>query len=105
MLVIDAMLLVDALLVAGHSRGRLASQDLQTPELIDAELLSVLRRLVLSGGLQESHALQALATSSQLGLRRYPSCSVRPCSPLMPASPGHRGCGASWRWRGLEVVA
>jgi len=73
MVVIDASALVNALLVAGAARERLASANLQAPELIDAELLSVLRRLVLAGTLAETHALQALATSSQLGLRRHPT--------------------------------
>ena len=73
MLVIDASVLVDALLVAGAARARLASANLQAPELIDAELLSVLRRLVLAEQLPEPHALQALATSQQLGLRRHSS--------------------------------
>jgi predicted nucleic acid-binding protein len=42
------MLVVDALaLVAGPARVRLASDNLQAPELIDDELLSVLRRLGL----------------------------------------------------------
>ena len=61
MVVIDASVLVDALLVAGPARIRLASDNLQAPELIDAELLSVLRRLVLADKLQEGHALRALA--------------------------------------------
>ena len=73
MVVIDASALVDALLVAGVARARLATDNLQAPELIDAELLSVLRRLVLTGALAESQALQALVTASQLGLRRYPT--------------------------------
>jgi hypothetical protein len=34
MLVIDASVLVDALLVAGPARARLASENLQAPELI-----------------------------------------------------------------------
>jgi predicted nucleic acid-binding protein len=78
MLVIDASVLVDALLVAGPARARLASDNLQAPELIDAELLSVLRRLVLADKLQEAHALQALAAANQLGLRRHPSRSLWP---------------------------
>jgi predicted nucleic acid-binding protein len=62
MLVIDASVLVDALLVAGPARERLASDNLQAPELIDAELLSVLRRpapppqpLSLAPGLGAAH--------------------------------------------------
>jgi len=78
MLVIDASVLVAALLVAGPARERLASDNLQAPELIDAELLSVLRRLVLADKLREGHALQALATADRLGLRRHPSRSLWP---------------------------
>ena len=78
MVVIDASVLVDALLAAGPARGRLASDNLQAPELIDAELLSVLRKLVLAEKLQEGHALQALATADLLGLRRHPSRSLWP---------------------------
>ena len=78
MLVIDASVLVDALLVAGPARERLANTNLQAPELIDAELLSVLRRLVLSDKLPEGHALQALATAERLGLRRHPSRCLWP---------------------------
>jgi len=78
MVVIDASVQVDALLAAGPARGRLASDNLQAPELIDAELLSVLRRLVLAEKLPEGHALQALATADRLGLRRHPSRSLWP---------------------------
>jgi predicted nucleic acid-binding protein len=73
MLVIDASALVDALLLAGPARARLSAENLQAPELIDAELLSVLWRLVLTGKLLESQALQALSTASRLGLRRQPT--------------------------------
>lgn len=78
MLVIDASVLVDALLVAGPARARLVNDSLPAPELIDAELLSVLRRLVLAGTLQEGHALQALAAANRLGLRRHPSRALWP---------------------------
>jgi predicted nucleic acid-binding protein len=43
-----------------------------------AERLSVLRRLVLAGTLQEGHALQALATANRLGLCRHPSRALWP---------------------------
>jgi len=78
MVVIDASALVDALLLAGPARARLATDNLQAPELIDAELLSVLRRLVLADKLQEHQALQALATASRLGLRRHPTRGLWP---------------------------
>ena len=73
MLVIDASALVDALLVAGPARARLSTANLHAPELIDAELLSMLRRLVLANKLLESRALQALTTAARLGLRRQPT--------------------------------
>ncbi|MCP9809561.1 type II toxin-antitoxin system VapC family toxin [Cyanobium sp. HWJ4-Hawea] len=78
MVVVDASVLVDALLIDGPARARLALANLQAPELIDAELLSVLRRLVLAQRLQEQVALQALATSQRLGLRRHASRHLWP---------------------------
>ena len=80
MVVIDASVLVVALLVAGPSRARLASDNLEAPELIDAKLLSVLRRLVLADKFQDGDALQALATANHLGLRRHASRSLWPRS-------------------------
>lgn len=73
MVVVDASVLVDALLIDGAARARLAEANLQAPDLIDAELLSVLRRLVLAGRLPEQHARRALAIAQQLGLRRHAS--------------------------------
>jgi predicted nucleic acid-binding protein len=78
MVVVDASVLVDALLIDGVARARLAEANLQAPDLIDVELLSVLRRLVLADRLPERHALQALATSQRLGLRRHPSRHLWP---------------------------
>jgi predicted nucleic acid-binding protein len=78
MVVVDASVLVDALLIDGAARTRLAEANLQAPDLIDAELLSVLRRLVLADRLPEQHALQALATSQRLGLRRHSSRHLWP---------------------------
>ena len=78
MVVVDASVLVDALLIDGAARARLAEVNLQAPDLIDAELLSVLRRLVLAERLPEQHALQALAISQRLGLRRHASRQLWP---------------------------
>ena len=78
MVVVSASLLVDALLIDGPARARLADANLQAPDLIDAELLSVLRRLVIAGRLPEQHALRALITSQQLGLRRHVSRHLSP---------------------------
>lgn len=73
MVVVDASVLINALLINGAARARLADANLQAPDLIDAEVLSVLRRLVQAGRLTEQHALSALTTSQQLGLRRHAS--------------------------------
>ena len=70
-LVVDASALVDAILIDGAARACLAEASLHAPELIDAELLSVLRRLVLTGQLAEQQALLALDTAQLLGLRRH----------------------------------
>ena len=78
MVVVDASVLVTALLLNGECRARLADANLQAPDLIDAELLSVLRRLVLTDRLPEQHALQALTTAQQLGLRRHSSRQLWP---------------------------
>ena len=51
MLVIDASALMEALLVAGPARERLASTNLQAPELIDAPLLTADARLARAPGL------------------------------------------------------
>jgi predicted nucleic acid-binding protein len=78
MVVVDASVLVDALLIDGGARARLTEANLQAPDLIDAELLSVLRRLVLTERLSEQHALRALTTSQRLGLRRHASRHLWP---------------------------
>ena len=78
LVVLDASVLVNALLIDGASRAHLADANLQAPELIDAELLSVLRKLVLGNQLPEQHALQALITAQQLGLRRHASRHLWP---------------------------
>lgn len=76
--VVDASALIDALLIDGTARARLATASLHAPELIDAELLSVLRRLVLAGKLPERSAWTALDTASRLGLRRHASRELWP---------------------------
>lgn len=123
MVVVDASVLVDALLIDGPARARLADANLQAPDLIDAELLSVLRRLVIAGRLPEQHALRALITSQQLGLRRHVSRHLwprawelrtnltaydalyvalaeqlgPPCSPPTPVRHGLPACFAPWK--------
>ena len=80
MLVIDASALVDALLLAGPARARLSAANLHAPELIDAELLSVLR-LVLANKLLESQALQGLSAYDAL----YVALAEQLQAPLLTA--------------------
>jgi predicted nucleic acid-binding protein len=76
--VVDASALVDALLIDGVARSRLTTVNLHAPELIDAEVLSVIRRLVLAGKLLEAAGMRALETVSRLGLRRYSTLELWP---------------------------
>ena len=76
--VVDASALVDALLIDGVARSRLTTANLHAPELIDAEVLSVIRRLVLAGKLPEAAGMRALETVSRLGLRRYSTRELWP---------------------------
>ena len=69
--VVGASALIDALLIDGTARARLAVATLHAPELIDAEVLSVLRRLDLAGKLPEAAGPRALDTAGRLGLRRH----------------------------------
>lgn len=78
MLVIDTSALVEALMMDGPARVRIANGNLQAPDLIDAEVLSVFRRLVLANALGETNALQALNAAARLGLRRHPSRALWP---------------------------
>ena len=86
-LVVDASALVDALLINGAARACLSEASLHAPELIDAELLSVLRRLVLTGQLAEQQALLALDTAQLLGLRRHTTRQLWPFASSVVASP------------------
>lgn len=74
MLVVDASVLVTALadddVDGDHARVRLRGPALVAPELIDLEVTSVLRRLVLGGHLPARRAEQALSDLIELPLRR-----------------------------------
>ena len=74
MIVIDASVLAPALADDGddgdHARRRLHGQVLAAPELIDLEVASVLRRLLLAGHLPGRRAEQALVDLADLPLRR-----------------------------------
>jgi len=53
-------------------RTRLRSEDLAGPEIIDLEVLSVLRRLNLSQAMTSERAAQALADLAALRINRIP---------------------------------
>jgi len=75
-IVVDASVLVIAMADDGddgdHARRRLRGQVLAAPELIDLEVASVLRRLLLVGRLPGCRADQALSDLVELPLRRVP---------------------------------
>ena len=62
MIVVDASVLATALADDGdHARARLRGEALAAPELVDLEVPSVLRRLLLAGRLPAGRAEQALS--------------------------------------------
>lgn len=71
MIVLDASAAVSALLNDGQARRLLATETINTPHLIDAEVVSALRRQVAGRRLAELEARSALAVWGQLGLLRY----------------------------------
>lgn len=76
MLVLDASALATALTDDGTdgelARSRLRGEVLAAPELIDLEVASVLRRLVLSGQLSVHRGEQALADLMAVPVQRAP---------------------------------
>lgn len=76
MLVVDASVLVVALGDDGAAgmlaRNRLAGERLAAPELIDLEVVSVLRRQVASGRFPPARARQAIADLRVMPLLRSP---------------------------------
>ena len=107
MVVVDASVLVDALLIDGPARARLADANIQAPDLIDAELLSVLRRLVLAGRLPEQHALRAfgrgpwncvpISPPTMRSMWPLQNSWAPPCSLPTPLRRGLPACFAPWK--------
>lgn len=71
MIVLDASAAVFALLNDGPARRLLAAEAIHVPHLVDAEVVSVLRRQAATGLLKSEHARQALDVWGRLGLIRY----------------------------------
>lgn len=77
MIVVDASVLVNALADDNNDGDRararlLADPDLHAPDLIDLEVVSVLRRHVAAGDLDDRRARLALADLHSLSMTRYP---------------------------------
>lgn len=80
---VDASVVVAAISVAGpdgeRSRHRLILEaDLHAPDLLDLEVLSVLRRRSSSGDIREAEAKAALEDLGELRLTRYPHLPFLP---------------------------
>lgn len=79
MIVVDCAAVVDALTaVAGteNLRARLATEELHAPSLLDYEVVSALRGLVLAGHLSAARAQDLLTDFEDLPIRRWPSADV-----------------------------
>lgn len=74
MIVVDASVLVNALVVGdargSASRRRLAGEEFSAPHLIDLEVMSALRRHVISGRLRSDRAERALSDLKRLPIDR-----------------------------------
>lgn len=73
MLVVDSSALVSALLRAGLARERLSQEELHAPHLLDSEVTSALRGLVLGNRLDADRAGRALDGLQSASLTRYPA--------------------------------
>ena len=71
MIVIDASAAVSALLNDGQARRLLAVESAHAPHLVDAEVVSGLRRQAVAGRLAPEDARRALEVWRRLGLIRY----------------------------------
>ena len=71
MIVLDASTAVQALLNDGQARLLVAAESLHAPHLVDAEVLSALRRLVGAGTLTADDGARCVNTWSGIGVIRY----------------------------------
>lgn len=72
MIVVDASLVIDAVLGEGALLARLGTDDLAAPYLLDAEFGSVLRRKSLAGLLEPEEADATLDGFLAVEIERYP---------------------------------
>lgn len=79
MIVVDCSAVVDALTVADGGdmlRARLVGETLHSPFLLDYELVSAVRGLVLRGDLGVERAEDVLADFESLPIRRWPAADA-----------------------------
>ncbi len=72
MIVADASAAVAALLNAGSARHALAENPIAAPHLVDVEVISALRRIVLAHTLSNTTVQTALHTWRQMEIERHP---------------------------------
>lgn len=72
MIVVDASVLVEALLGQDAAIERLADEELAAPHLVDAEVGSALRRMTSARDISELRAGRALGRLVSLEIIRYP---------------------------------
>ena len=71
MVVVDASIIVEAMVVGGPARQLLGTEALHVPHLADAEVLQVIRRHVHARRLSPDAATLALKAWRRLGVRRH----------------------------------
>jgi len=75
-IVVDSSAAISALLNSGPARRALGESQLHVPHLIDVEVASGLRRMVVAGEIGEGVGWGALDAWRKLGLIRYPVFSL-----------------------------
>lgn len=78
MIVLDASAAVAALVNDGQARRLVSDQSLHAPHLIDAEVVSALRRLVAARTLNSDEGRRLVDAWSRLGLIRYEAAPLLP---------------------------
>lgn len=71
MIVVDASVLVEALLVGGRAAARLEGEDLHAPHLVDAEVTSAIRGRLLGGHVDVALATAAVQVLARFAIERY----------------------------------
>jgi predicted nucleic acid-binding protein len=78
LIVVDASVFVRALLTDDHARRRLRSEELHAPHLLDLEVVSTVRGLVLGREILEARGRQTLTGLSALALVRHGAAPLVP---------------------------